>query len=79
MLGDQKYTQYYDPHQDREKVRELNRGYRRLHNNITGSYILCRLLILERTKEYLMPGNDGIRDTQEEANVLYEDGNTPKE
>jgi hypothetical protein len=77
MLGDQKYTQYYDPHQDRNTVRELKRGYRRLHNNFTGSrYLACCLLILERTREFLMPGNEGIRETQEEANVLYEDGMT---
>jgi|SRR5579859_355752 len=76
LLGDQKYTQIYDPHQDKNTATEVRRGYRRLHNNVNGSSILCRLLILEREKEYLMPGNDGIRDTQEEANILYEDGTT---
>lgn len=30
--------------------------------------------IIENTKEYLMPRNEGIKDTQEEANVLFEDG-----
>jgi hypothetical protein len=33
-----------------------------------------RLLMLERTKEFLEPGNEGIRDTQEEANILYKEG-----
>lgn len=76
ILGDQKYTEYYDPHQDRNTVRELRRGYRLLHDNINSSSILRRLLILERTREYLMPGNEGIRDTQEEADLLYGDGTT---
>ena len=30
--------------------------------------------MLERTKEFLEPGNEGIRDTQEEANILYKEG-----
>jgi hypothetical protein len=71
-MAERSNTQYYDPSQAREKTRAMSKRYRELQQDVNGSFRAIPLIV-ENRPEYLKPGNDGIKDTVEEANVLFDE------
>jgi non-structural maintenance of chromosomes element 4 len=71
-LGERPSTQYYDPLQPREKTRDTMQEYRRLIQETTGIAISSDPLTIESRAELLKAGNNGIKNTIEQADEIFE-------
>jgi len=80
-LGENANSQYYDPFQSKAKVKEVTQQYRRLIQNTNGLLTIPTVYLLtwlECRNEYIKPGNNGILNTVEKADVIFErDGMLP--
>ena len=70
-LGENANSQYYDPFQPREKVRDITQQYRRLIQETNGTYISLGFSDLECRAELIKPGNNGILETVEKAHEIF--------
>ena len=70
-LGHRSNTEHYDPFQPRDKVREVMHQYRQLQQETNG--IMSKtILMIECRSEYLKSGNDGIKNTVEQADEIFD-------
>lgn len=77
-LSEQSNTEYYDPFQPREKVRDVMQSYRQLIQDTTGIPLVGVMADVECRADFLKAGNDGIKDTIEKADEIFErDGTSP--
>jgi hypothetical protein len=70
-LGENANSQYYDPFQPREKVRDITQQYRRLIQETNGISTGLRFSDLECRTELIKPGNNGILETVEKADEIF--------
>jgi hypothetical protein len=76
-LGENINSQYYDPFQPREKVRDITQQYRRLIQETNGISIDLHFSDLECRGELVKPGNNKILENVEKADEIFvRDGTT---